>query len=744
MGIVSKVFGSYSERELKKVYKIVDKIEALDDKMSALGDEELKNKTEEFKSRLNNGETLDDILVEAFAVLREASFRVLKKKHYRVQLVGGVVLHQGRIAEMKTGEGKTLVATLPAYLNALGGNGVHVITVNDYLAQRDKEEMGRVYEFLGLTTGVIIQNMDPIYRRESYNCDITYGTNSEFGFDYLRDNMVSNLEEKVQRKLNYCVIDEVDSILIDEARTPLIISGGTGEYNEFYKLADYFAKTLKKDEDFTIDHKAKAVLLNEEGIGKAENFFNIEDFMDLENLHIQHYVVQALKANYTMEREVDYIVKDNKIYIVDEFTGRIMDGRRFSEGLHSAIEAKEGVKIEGDNKTLATITYQNFFRIYKKLAGMTGTAKTEEYEFREIYALDVIVIPTNKDIKRIDNKDLIYKDEYEKFKAVADDIENTHKTGQPVLVGTVSIEKSEILSFMLKRRGISHQVLNAKHHEREAEIVAKAGEKGMVTIATNMAGRGTDILLGDGVKELGGLKVIGTERHESRRIDNQLRGRSGRQGDVGESRFYVSFEDELINVHASEKFKKIIEKTNLKEGEPIEEEWALKAVENAQKNVESNSFDIRKNLIQYDDVISKQREVIYGERDKVLSSESLKEEVDSMIEEIIVDYVEASLTSPGRNKRYLESELMKLIDDLKKITPLEEEDTEVLREVKFMKNKKEIITFLKEEYIKHYEKKLEYLEDGIKDIEKEIILKAVDDNWVEHLEKMDHLKQYIG
>ena len=528
MGLFSKIFGTYSERQVKGILPLVDKIEALDSTMQNLSDEELRNKTTEFKERLKNGETLDDILPEAFAVVREGAYRAIGLKAYREQLIGGVVLHQGRISEMKTGEGKTLVATLPAYLNALTGKGVHIITVNDYLAKRDRDQMSQVYGFLGLETGVILHGLTGDQRREAYNCDITYGTNSEFGFDYLRDNMVVYLEEKVQRGLNYVIVDEVDSILIDEARTPLIISGQGEKSTDFYKVADFFVKTLKKDEDFTIDEKTKSVILTDAGVEKAEKYYHIDNYADAENMKIQHHTVQALRANYIMNNEIDYIVKDNAVVIVDEFTGRVMEGRRYSDGLHQAIEAKEGVKIESESKTLATITYQNYFRMYNKLAGMTGTAITEENEFREIYGLDVLEIPTHLPIARVDQPDLVYKTSKGKFEAIVNEIEETHRTGQPMLVGTVSIENSELLSSMLKRRGIPHQVLNAKYHEKEAEIISKAGEKGAVTIATNMAGRGTDIKLGEGVLEVGGLKIIGTERHESRRIDNQLRGRSGR------------------------------------------------------------------------------------------------------------------------------------------------------------------------------------------------------------------------
>src|SRR3712207_2065216 len=577
MGLFEKIFGTYSQRELKKIAPIINRIESYEKEFEKLTDEQLKNKTEEFKEMIRSGKTLDDILPEAFAVAREASWRVLGMKHFREQLIGGIVLHQGRIAEMKTGEGKTLVATLPAYLNALSGEGVHVITVNDYLAKRDRDQMAQLYEFLGLTTGVIIHDLDNEQRREAYNCDITYGTNNEFGFDYLRDNMVVYKEERVQRNLNFCIVDEVDSILIDEARTPLIISGEGDNSTDFYKVADFFAKTLKED-DYTVDEKTKSVILTEKGIEKAEKFFHLDNYGDADNMQIQHHVVQALKANYNMKRDKDYMVKDNEVIIVDEFTGRLMEGRRYSDGLHQAIEAKENVKIQKESKTLATITFQNYFRMYTKLSGMTGTAQTEESEFREIYGLDVIVIPTHRPIARIDAPDVVYKSEKAKFKAIVNEIAETYKKKQPVLVGTVSIEKSELLSDMLKRKGVPHQVLNAKYHEKEAEIISHAGEKGMVTIATNMAGRGTDIKLGEGVEEVGGLKVIGTERHESRRIDNQLRGRSGRQGDPGYSRFYVSLEDDLMRIFASERLQGVVERLGLTDEDAIESRLVTNAI----------------------------------------------------------------------------------------------------------------------------------------------------------------------
>ena len=599
MGFLEKIFGTYSEREVKKLQLIADKIEALDDSMQSLSDEQLQAKTIEFKDRISKGESLDSLLPEAFAVCREASSRVLGKKHFRVQLLGGMVLHQGRIAEMKTGEGKTLVATLPAYLNALTGKGVHVITVNDYLAKTQMEEMGVLYSFLGLTTGCIIHGITPQQRREAYGCDITYGTNNEFGFDYLRDNMVIHMADRVQRELNLCIVDEVDSILIDEARTPLIISGMGDKSTKFYNVADNFVKTLINEKDFNVDEKASAVLLTDDGIVKAEKYFGIENYADSQNLELQHYVTQALKANYTMKADKDYMVKDNEIVIIDEFTGRLMEGRRYSDGLHQAIEAKEGVKIQRESKTLATITFQNYFRMYAKLSGMTGTALTEENEFREIYNLDVIVIPTNRPVQRIDKSDMVYKNESGKYKAIIEEIVKAHEKNQPVLVGTASVDKSEYISSLLKKRGIKHQVLNAKYHAQEAEIISHAGELGMVTIATNMAGRGTDIKLGEGVREVGGLKVLGTERHESRRIDNQLRGRSGRQGDPGESIFFISLEDDLMRIFGSERIQGVIDKLGLEETEAIESKMVTKAIENAQKKVEGNNFDIRKNLLGY-------------------------------------------------------------------------------------------------------------------------------------------------
>lgn len=643
MGLFDKIFGSYSDREVKRITPIVDKIDSLGPEMEKLSDEELKQKTFEFKDRYAKGESLDDMLPEAFAVCREASTRVLGMKHYREQLIGGTVLHQGRIAEMKTGEGKTLVATLPVYLNAIAGKGVHVITVNDYLATRDKEWMGQLYEFLGLTTGVIVHGLTNDQRREAYNADITYGTNNEFGFDYLRDNMVIYKEERVQRPLHYCIVDEVDSILIDEARTPLIISGAGSKSTDLYKIADFFVKKLREEEDYTIDEKAHAAMLTDKGVAEAEKAFGIENYADANNMELQHHITQALKANYVMKRDKDYMVKDDEIAIVDEFTGRLMEGRRYSDGLHQAIEAKEGVKVQRESKTLATITFQNYFRMYTKLAGMTGTALTEETEFREIYGLDVVVIPTHRPVQREDHSDLVFKTAKGKYDAIVEEIIETHKTGQPVLVGTTSIEKSEYLSSLLKKKGVPHKVLNARYHEQEAEIVSHAGELGNITIATNMAGRGTDIKLGEGVLEVGGLKIIGTERHESRRIDNQLRGRSGRQGDKGHSRFYISLEDDLMRIFGSEKLQSVVDRLGLEETEAIESKMVTKSIENAQKKVEGNNFDIRKTLLGYDDVMNKQREVIYKQRSQVLEGENLEDSVQAMIEDVITNAVQAHL-----------------------------------------------------------------------------------------------------
>ena len=739
MGFLKALFGSYSEREVKRIQPTVDKIDKLGSTMEALSDEELRAKTDEFKERLKNGETLDDLLVEAFAVVREASWRVLGMKHYRAQLAGGVVLHQGRIAEMKTGEGKTLVATLPAYLNALTGEGVHVITVNDYLANRDKEQMGELYGFLGLTTGVVIHDINNDDRRAAYNCDITYGTNNEFGFDYLRDNMVIYKEERVQRKLNFVIVDEVDSILIDEARTPLIISGAGEKSTEFYKVADFFVKKLVAEEDYTIDEKANAVMLTQNGVEKAEKTFNVENYADAENMQLQHYVTQALKANYFMKKDKDYMVKDGEVIIVDEFTGRLMEGRRYSDGLHQAIEAKENVKIARESKTLATITFQNYFRMYNKLSGMTGTALTEENEFREIYGLDVIVVPTNKPIQRVDNHDVVYKTAKGKYNAIIDEIIASHEKGQPVLVGTASIEKSEIISGLLRKKKIPHKVLNAKFHEQEAEIISNAGELNAVTIATNMAGRGTDIKLGEGVVEVGGLKIIGTERHESRRIDNQLRGRSGRQGDPGESTFYISLEDDLMRIFMSEKTHAMVDKLGLEEDDAIESKIITKSIESAQKKVEGHNFDIRKNLLGYDDVMNMQREVIYKQRAQVLEGENLREQIVDMIKDVISSAVDSHLA--GVEEDYEEA-LKKLIFYLDEICiPANRITIDDLMNLEPEDVKQKLETIAIEIYAG---KELEFGEERIREIERVVLLKNVDMKWMDHIDAMDHLKQGIG
>lgn len=738
MGLIKKIFGSYSEKEVNRIIPKVDKIEALDPEIHALTDEQLKAKTGEFKERLKKGETLDDILVEAFAVCREAAVRTIGQKHFREQLIGGIVLHQGRISEMKTGEGKTLVATLPAYLNGLSGKGVHIVTVNDYLAKRDSEWMGEIYKFLGLSVGVILHDLDQTQRQEAYNCDITYGTNSEFGFDYLRDNMVIYKEERVQRGLNFAIVDEVDSILIDEARTPLIISGEGEKSTELYKVADYFVKSLLK-EDYSVDEKANSVILTETGVKKAEKYFNLENYGDAENMDVQHHVAQALKANYIMKNDKDYMVKDGEVVIVDEFTGRLMEGRRYSDGLHQAIEAKEGVKVERESKTLATITYQNYFRMFNKLSGMTGTAQTEEVEFREIYGLDVIVIPTHKPMIRKDLPDLVYKSEKGKFNAVVNDIIETNKNGQPVLVGTVSVEKSEYLSGLLKRKGIAHQVLNAKYHEMEAEIISHAGEKGTVTIATNMAGRGTDIKLGDGVEALGGLKIIGTERHESRRIDNQLRGRSGRQGDPGASRFYVSLDDDLMRIFGSEKIQTMVDKMGLGEEDAIESKMVSSAIENAQKKVEGNNFDIRKTLLQYDDVMNTQREIIYKQRAEVLEGEDLKEQIQTMISDVIESVVDSHITGIEEN---LEEDLTKMIDYFEEIfIPKGLLTIEELKNYNNIEIKDKIKNIAKEMYAKKEE---EFSSEQMREIERVILLRVVDSKWMDHIDAMEHLKQGIG
>lgn len=750
--IIEKLIGSYSEREIKKILPIVDKIESLAPEYERLTDAELRQKTDIFKQRLKNGETLDDILPEAFAAVREAAWRTLKMRHFRVQLIGGIVLHQGRIAEMKTGEGKTLVATLPAYLNALEGKGVHIVTVNDYLAKRDAEWMGPIYNFLGLSVGVIVHGLTHEERKKAYSCDITYGTNNEFGFDYLRDNMAIYKEELVQRELNYAIIDEVDSILIDEARTPLIISGPAEKSTDLYKRADNFVRRLKplyynSDDDkqmpdttgydYIVNEKRHTVSLTEEGIKKAEKYFGVTNLADPENAALHHHIIQALKAHALMKRDRDYVVKDGQVIIVDEFTGRLMYGRRFSEGLHQAIEAKEGVRIERESKTLATITFQNYFRLYKKLAGMTGTAKTEEQEFREIYKLDVIEIPTHKPMIRIDHPDKVYKTEKAKFEAIVQEIVETHKKGQPVLVGTVSIEKSEMLSEMLKKHGIKHEVLNAKHHEKEAMIIAKAGQKGAVTIATNMAGRGTDIVLGEGVAELGGLKVIGTERHESRRIDNQLRGRAGRQGDPGESRFYVSLEDDLMRLFGSERIKNLVESLGLPDDQPIEHKLLSDAIEKAQKRVEARNFEIRKHLLQFDDVLNKQREIIYSQRRKVLEGENLRDSILGMIDEL-VDYKIKVYT--GESPHPEDWDIKGLLQDLKFIfldSELSEQDAKNMTKQEL---KEKLISIAKEKY----EKKEQEVGELMRELERVVLLRVVDMHWMEHIDAVEQLREGIS
>jgi len=739
MKLFDKLFGTYSDREIKRIVPIADKIEAFEPAIKELTDDELRAKTAEFKERLSSGETLNDIMPEAFAVVREASARVTGMRHFRVQLMGGIVLHQGRISEMKTGEGKTLVATLPAYLNALEGKGVHIVTVNDYLARRDRDTMGPIYEFLGLTCGVILHNLNRDERKQAYGCDITYGTNSEFGFDYLRDNMVIYMEERVQRGLNYAIVDEVDSILIDEARTPLIISGQGDKSTDFYKVADYFAKMLKAEADYTVDEKTNSVILTDEGIEKAEKYFSVENYADAGNMEIQHHVVQALKANYIMKRDKDYMVREGEVLIVDEFTGRMMEGRRYSDGLHQAIEAKEGVKVERESKTLATITYQNYFRMFKKLAGMTGTALTEENEFREIYGLDVIEIPTNMPMIRIDQPDVVYKTMRGKFLSIVEEIIETNQKGQPVLVGTVSIEKSEVLSEMLRKRGINHQVLNAKYHEMEAEIISHAGELGMVTIATNMAGRGTDIKLGEGVVEAGGLKIIGSERHESRRIDNQLRGRSGRQGDPGESRFFVSLEDDLMRIFGSDKLTGIVDKLGLQEDEAIESKMISNAIENAQKKVEGNNFDIRKTLLNYDDVINKQREIIYKQRTEVLEGEDIHLQIQGMIKDLVNSAVDSHISGLEDE---LESDMEKLTDYLEDIFLPKGATT--AKELSLISNEeiKERLLHIATEIYK--EKESDFSAEHMREIERVILLRVVDTKWMDHIDNMDHLKQGIG
>lgn len=765
MGIFSKIMGTHSERELKRVYPIVDKIEAMGPAMEKLSDEELRAKTDEFKKRLSEGETLDDLLVEAYAVVREAATRVLGMRHYRVQLIGGVILHQGRIAEMKTGEGKTLVSTLPAYLNALEGKGVHIVTVNDYLANRDAEWMGEVHRFLGLSVGVILNSMNPDERRAAYQCDITYATNNELGFDYLRDNMAVYEKQLVQRELNYAIIDEVDSVLIDEARTPLIISGQSGKSTALYNTCDYLAKRMTKGErkgeinkmtvmmgeeieetgDFIVNEKEKHVVLTEQGVKKVEEYFHLNNLADADNLEIQHVMTLALRANYLMFRDKNYVVKDGEVLIVDEFTGRIMPGRRYSDGLHQAIEAKEGVEVKRESRTLATITLQNFFNKYNKTAGMTGTALTEEEEFREIYGLDVIEIPPNKKVIRVDHDDLVFGTHREKINAIVEEIIETHQKGQPVLVGTITIEGSEEISNRLRKEGIPHTVLNAKFHEKEAEIVAHAGERGAVTIATNMAGRGTDIKLGDGVAELGGLKIIGTERHESRRIDNQLRGRAGRQGDPGDTRFFISLEDDLMRLFGSDKMMKVFNALSHEDGMAIEHKMLSNAVEKAQKKIESNNFAIRKNLLEYDQVNNEQRELIYEERRRVLKGESMHDEIVRMIGDVVKaeinDVIDEGQAPAEWNLLLLNRTLLPIApikplsmnkDDYKGYTTerLIDEVTEQVKEL-YAKKEQEITE-----------------ETGsaetFREVERVFLLKVIDNKWMSHIDDMDQLRQSIS
>ena len=760
MNVIEKVFGTHSERELKLIRPIVAKIESLRPEMVAKSDEELRDQTRIFKERLEKGATLDDILPEAFATVREAARRTLNMEHFPVQLIGGIVLHQGRIAEMRTGEGKTLVSTCPAYLNALAGKGVQIVTVNDYLAKRDAEWMGQVHQFLGLTVGVVLNDMNSDDRRKAYACDITYVTNNELGFDYLRDNMSIYKEQLVLRDLDYCIIDEVDSVLIDEARTPLIISGQSGKSTKLYEVCDILARQLEKGTvskefskidaimgedveetgDFVVDEKDKVVNLTEDGVKKVEDFFHIENLADPENLEIQHNIILALRANYLMFRDKDYVVKDGEVLIVDEFTGRIMPGRRYSDGLHQAIEAKEHVSVRRESRTLATITFQNFFNKFKKKAGMTGTAQTEEKEFRNIYSMDVITIPTNRPMIRKDMEDAVYKTKKEKYKAVVESVQEAYDKGQPVLVGTIAIETSELLSNMLRKRGIPHKVLNAKFHELEAEIVADAGIHGAVTIATNMAGRGTDIKLDDEAKELGGLKIIGTERHESRRIDNQLRGRSGRQGDPGESRFYLSLEDDLLRLFGSDRLMKMFEAMGVPEGEQIEHKMLSNAIEKAQMKIESNNYGIREQLLKYDEVNNEQREVIYQERRKVLDGDNMRDLVLKMITDIVENAVDMSISDEQTPENWDLKELNTLLLPVIPLKPI------TLTEERKKMKKNELKHMLKEEAIKLYEtKEAEFPEpEQIREIERVVLLKVIDNKWMAHLDDMDQLREGIG
>ena len=760
MSALTKIFGTHSDRELKRITPLVDKVESYRDEMKALSDEELRGKTKEYKERLEKGETLDDLLPEAYATVREAASRVLGMEHYRVQIIGGIILHQGRIAEMKTGEGKTLVSTLPAYLNALEGKGVYIVTVNDYLAKRDSEWMGKVHEFLGLTVGVVLNDMSNDERRDAYNCDITYITNNELGFDYLRDNMVIYKEQLVQRGLHYAIIDEVDSVLIDEARTPLIISGQSGKSTKLYEACDILAQQLTRGEDvpeyskmdaimgieqeetgdFIVNEKDKLVNLTQQGVEKVEKFFHIDNLADPENLEIQHNVILALRAHYLMFRDQDYVVKEDQVMIVDEFTGRIMPGRRYSDGLHQAIEAKEHVKVKRESKTLATITFQNFFNKFEKKAGMTGTALTEEKEFRDIYGMDVIEIPTNRPIARIDHQDAVYKTKKEKFKAVVEGVKEVHEKGQPVLVGTITIETSELISGMLKREGIPHTVLNAKFHEQEAEIVAQAGQHGAVTIATNMAGRGTDIKLDEDAREAGGLKIIGTERHESRRIDNQLRGRAGRQGDPGESQFFISLEDDLMRLFGSERLMSVFNALGVPEGEQIQHKMLTSAIEKAQEKIEYNNYGIRKNLLEYDQVNNDQREIIYKERMSVLNGDSMRDAIFKMIQEQVEKSVDTCISNEIPREEWNLNELNEILLPVIPLEPVTEKNIEDIKDVKELKQ------HLKEQAVLLYEaKETEFPEiEQFRELERVVLLKVIDRKWMDHIDDMDQLRQGIG
>ena len=760
MSALTKIFGTHSDRELKRITPLVDKVESYRDEMKALSDEELRGKTKEYKERLEKGETLDDLLPEAYATVREAASRVLGMEHYRVQIIGGIILHQGRIAEMKTGEGKTLVSTLPAYLNALEGKGVYIVTVNDYLAKRDSEWMGKVHEFLGLTVGVVLNDMSNDERRDAYNCDITYITNNELGFDYLRDNMVIYKEQLVQRGLHYAIIDEVDSVLIDEARTPLIISGQSGKSTKLYEACDILAQQLTRGEDvpeyskmdaimgieqeetgdFIVNEKDKLVNLTQQGVEKVEKFFHIDNLADPENLEIQHNVILALRAHYLMFRDQDYVVKDDQVMIVDEFTGRIMPGRRYSDGLHQAIEAKEHVKVKRESKTLATITFQNFFNKFEKKAGMTGTALTEEKEFRDIYGMDVIEIPTNRPIARIDHQDAVYKTKKEKFKAVVEEVKEAHEKGQPVLVGTITIETSELISGMLKREGIPHTVLNAKFHEQEAEIVAQAGQHGAVTIATNMAGRGTDIKLDEDARESGGLKIIGTELHESRRIDNQLRGRAGRQGDPGESQFFISLEDDLMRLFGSERLMSVFNALGVPEGEQIQHKMLTSAIEKAQEKIEYNNYGIRKNLLEYDQVNNDQREIIYKERMSVLNGDSMRDAIFKMIQEQVEKSVDTCISNEIPREEWNLNELNEILLPVIPLEPVTEKNIEDIKDVKELKQ------HLKEQAVLLYEaKETEFPEiEQFRELERVVLLKVIDRKWMDHIDDMDQLRQGIG